>query len=67
MVMIVIMMKTAKSKKMRLDWETLDKHWSDAYEADYGHFFSDAPVERMNFSFSICTIARGRTPVKSLF
>lgn len=47
------MMKASKNKKIAFDWDNLDKHWSNAYEADYGHLFSNTPEERINFSFSI--------------
>ncbi|HEY9205307.1 MAG TPA: hypothetical protein VIO58_05250 [Candidatus Methanoperedens sp.] len=64
---MVSIMLIRESKKISFDWDALDKHWSNAYEADYGHFFSDTPVERLDLRLSISTITRGRTPVESLF
>lgn len=56
------MMKTAKSKNMDIDWDILDKHWSNAYEADYGHLFSDTSFERMSISLPTLTASRVRIP-----
>lgn len=41
LVVIVIMMMSAKKHNGELDWDALDRCWADQYEADYGHHFSD--------------------------
>ncbi len=64
---MVSIMLISKNKEIHLDWETLDKHWSNAYEEDYGHFFSDTPVERLDLRLSVCTITRGKTPIETFF
>ncbi len=53
-----------KSKKISFDWDVLDNHWSNAYEADYGHFFSANPFERMDLCLAISTITRGRSDAR---
>ncbi len=48
-------MMMIKNKNIKLDWEVLEKHWQDAYEADYGHLFFNNSFERTNINLPLTT------------
>jgi len=38
---VIIMMSIQRETAMKIEWNRLDWCWSDRYEEEYGHYFSD--------------------------